>query len=151
VAIECTGRVQINAPPSRCFAVAADIEGYPDWADEVEKVTVLERGDEGQALRVAMEVYLFRKDFSTTLDFDHGQAPDELSFTLVESRKLRTLTGSYAFVPSGDGSTMAFRLRAEFIKPKAPRIERFAGRKIETAITRDLRRHIERQSRRVAR
>jgi hypothetical protein len=69
----------------------------------------------------------------------------------VESRKLRALTGSYAFTPSGDGTTMTFRLRAEFIKPKAPRIERFAGRKIETAITRDLRRHIERQSRRVAR
>lgn len=151
MAIECAGRIQIDAPPSRCFTVAADIEGYPAWAGEVEKVDVLERGPEGQVLRAALEVYLFHKDFSTTLDFDHGQAPDEFSFTLVESRKLRSLTGSYAFAPADDATLMTFRLRAEFVKPKAARIERFAGRKIETAITRDLRRHIERQSRRVTR
>lgn len=151
MAIECVGRVRIDAPPSRCYAVAADLEGYPAWADEVEKVTVVERGPEGQARRVALEVYLFHKDFSATLDFDHGQAPDQLSFTLVESRKLRSMSGSYNFVPADDGTMMTFRLAAEFVKPKAPRIERFAGRKIETAITRDLRRHIERQTRRVAR
>lgn len=151
VGIECVARVRIEAPRSRCYAIAADVEGYPAWAGEVEKVTVVERGPDGQARRVALEVYLFQKDFSTTLDFDYGQAPDQVSFTLVESRKLRSMTGSYTFVPAEDGTLMTFRLNAEFVKPKAARIERFASRKVETAITRDLRRYIERQTRRVAR
>ena len=39
---------------------------------------------------------------------------------------------------------MRYSLRMVLVKPKADRIERMVSRKIDTALSRDLRRHIER-------
>jgi hypothetical protein len=71
-----------------------------------------------------------------------------VTLSLVESRKLRTVDGTLAFTPTGGGGTlMAFTITANLVKPKAERIERLFARRIETMLSRDLRRHIERSNR----
>jgi hypothetical protein len=87
---------------------------------------------------------LFGKEFDATLDFHHDEAPGELRFTLVEARKLASLDGSFRFGPDPAGALMRYQLRMVLVKPKAARIERMVARKIDTALSRDLRRHIER-------
>ena len=144
MAIECVGDAGIEAPPAACFAATADLERWTEWARDLERVDVLDRTEGGRPSRVRVVADLFGKEFDATVDFHHDKAPDELSFTLVEARKLATLEGSFRFEPGSRGTRMAYRLHMVLVKPKAARIERMVSRKIDTALSRDLRRHIER-------
>jgi len=143
MAVECAGEVGIEAAPAVCFAAAADLERWTEWARDLERVDVLERSADGRPSRARMVADLFGKEFDATVAFDH-QAPGELRFRLVEARKLASLDGSFRFEPGPDGTTMSYRLHMVLVKPKAARIERMVARKIDTALSRDLRRHIER-------
>ena len=144
MAVECIGDVGIDAPPAVCFGAAAAIERWTEWARDLDRVEVLERGDHGRPEEARMVADLFGKEFDATVDFDHAKAPEELAFSLVEARKLAQLEGTFRFEPVSDGTRMSFRLLMVLVKPKAARIERMVARKIDTALSRDLRRHIER-------
>ena len=144
MAVECIGEVGVEASPGVCFATVADLERWTDWARDLERVDVLERGAGGRPERVRMVADLFGKEFDATVDFDHAKAPEELAFSLVEARKLAQLEGTFRFEPASGGTRMSFRLLMVLVKPKAARIERMVSRKIDTALSRDLRRHIER-------
>ena len=144
MAVECAGDVGIDAPPGACFTLAADLEGWTEWARDLERVEVLARGDDGRPVRARMVADLFGKEFDATVDFHHDKAPDELRFSLVEARKLAGLEGAFRFEAASGGTRMSYRLRMVLVKPKAARIERMVSRKIDTALSRDLRRHIER-------
>jgi Polyketide cyclase / dehydrase and lipid transport len=146
VAVECTGDVGIEAPPATCFSAAADLERWTEWARDLERVEVLERRADGRPARARMVADLFGKEFDAVVDFHHDNAPDELRFTLVEARKLAALDGSFRFDADRGGTRMSYTLRMVLVKPKAARIERMVSRKIDTALSRDLRRHIERTS-----
>jgi uncharacterized membrane protein len=148
MAVECVGDVGIEASRAACFSVTADLERWTEWARDLERVEVLDRGADGRPSRVRMVADLFGKEFDATVDFHHDKAPDELSFSLVEARKLATLEGSFRFEAGSGGTRMSYRLRMVLVKPKAARIERMVARKIDTALSRDLRRHIERDGRR---
>lgn len=144
MAVECEGDVGVEAAPGASFSAAADLERWPDWARDLERVEVLERGPDGRPVRARMVADLFGKEFDAVIAFDYDKAPDELGFGLVEARKLAELDGSFRFEPDPGGTRMHYRLRMVLVKPKAARIERMVSRKIETALSRDLRRHIER-------
>jgi len=146
MAVECVGDVGIEAAPAVCFSAAADLERWTEWARDLERVDVLERAGDGRPSRARMVADLFGKEFDATVDFHHDQAPDELRFTLVEARKLAVLEGAFRFEPESGGTRMRYRLRMVLVKPKAARIERMVSRKIDTALSRDLRRHIERNA-----
>lgn len=144
MAIECVGDVGLEAAPGVCLAAVADVERWPEWARDLERVDVLDRTDGGRPARARMVADLFGKEFDATVDFHHDKAPDELHFSLVEARKLADLVGSFRFEPESGGTRMTYRLHMVLVKPKAARIERMVSRKIDTAFSRDLRRHIER-------
>jgi ribosome-associated toxin RatA of RatAB toxin-antitoxin module len=148
MAVECGGDVGIEASPAACFSATADLERWPEWARDLERVDVLERDPSGRPAQVRMVADLFGKEFDATVDFHHATSPDELSFSLVEARKLAILEGSFRFEAGSGGTRLSYRLRMVLVKPKAARIERMVSRKIDTALSRDLRRHIERDHRR---
>ena len=134
----------IDAPPAVCFSAAADLEQWTEWARDLERVEVLDRHPDGRPARARVIADLFGKEFDAIVDLHHDKAPDELRFSLVEARKLAALEGAFRFEPASGGTRMSYRLRMVLVKPKAARIERMVSRKIDTAFSRDLRRHIER-------
>jgi uncharacterized membrane protein len=140
--------MEISVTPELCFARTADIENWPEWARDLETVTVLERDGYGRPSRANLVADLFGKEFDATVDFDFDKAPGQITFALVEARKLASLEGSFQFEPRSAGTLVNFRVFMTLVKPKADRIERMVSRKVETALSRDLRRHIERTARR---
>lgn len=146
MAIESVGNVEVAAPPPVCFAGAADLERWTEWARDLERVTVLERNGGGRPQRVRMVADLFGEECNATADFSFEKAPAAFTFSLVEAHKLRSLEGELRFQPGPDPAEtlMSFRILMVLVKPKAARIERMVARKIDTALSRDLRRHIER-------
>ena len=148
MAVECDGDFGVEASPAVSFGAVAELERWPEWARDLERVEILSRDGDGRPGRVRMVADLFGKEFDATVDFHYDKAPDELRFSLVEARKLAILEGSFRFEPDSGGTRMSYRLRMVLVKPKAARIERMVARKIDTALSRDLRRHIERDGRR---
>jgi ribosome-associated toxin RatA of RatAB toxin-antitoxin module len=144
MAVECVGDVPIEASPAACFSATADLEHWTEWARDLDRVEVLDRHADGRPARVRVVADLFGKEFDATVDFHHDKAPDELRFSLVEARKLAALEGAFRFEPASGGTRLTYRMRMVLVKPKAARIERMVSRKIDTAFSRDLRRHIER-------
>lgn len=144
MAVECDGDFGVGTSPAICFSAVADVERWPEWASDLERVEILSRDDDGRPGRVRMVADLFGKEFDATVDFQHDRAPGELRFTLVEARKLASLEGSFRFEPAADGTLVGYRFQLVLVKPKAPRIERMVSRKIDTYLSRDLRRHVER-------
>jgi ribosome-associated toxin RatA of RatAB toxin-antitoxin module len=144
VAVECDGDFGVGTAPAVCCSAVADVERWPEWASDLERVEVLSRDDEGRPARVRMVADLFGKEFDATVDFHYDRAPGELRFTLVEARKLASLEGAFGFQPQSSGTRVTYRFGLVLVKPKAPRIERMVSRKVDTYLSRDLRRHIER-------
>ena len=147
MAVECDGDFGVEASPAMTFGAVADLERWPEWARDLERVEILGRDGDGRPGRVRMVADLFGKEFDATVDFHYDQAPGELRFTLVDARKLTSLEGTFRFQPQSEGTLVTYRFGLVLVKPKAPRIERMVSRKIDTAFSRDLRRHIERGNR----
>jgi uncharacterized membrane protein len=145
--VESRAEVVVDAPVEACYAETVDFDHWTDWARDIESVKIVESS--GSRRRVEFGVELVGKDYGATIDFDLAGGPERITLALVESRKLRTVDGTFAFTPTASGGAlMVFTITANLVKPKAERIERLFARRIETMLSRDLRRHIERSSRR---
>lgn len=132
---QATERTVIAAPLERCYEVAADVERYPEWANDVKEATVLERDDQGRPLEVAFRTAAMGRSTNYTLRYDYDQAPNRLAWRLVSGDLTRVLDGSYEFSPHPDdpGSTeVAYTLTVDLVVP----LPGFVKRRAETKILR---------------
>ena len=147
MAIDVTCEATIRAAPPECLAVAADAARWKEWARDLEEVAVIAPFEGDSPLRVEIVIEILGVEKRATIDLVRDLAANALSFVLVESPSLREFTGGVRFVSEGSRTRMAADVHAVLIRQYAPRIERMAGRKIETALTRDFLRHVERAHR----
>jgi ribosome-associated toxin RatA of RatAB toxin-antitoxin module len=95
-----------------CFAVAIDLEAYPEWVESISKVAVEERDDEGRPVRARFEASGVGRRSSYVLAYDLSEAPRRLSWTMVEGDLTRRLEGAYTFEPAMDdeGTDVTYEL-----------------------------------------
>jgi len=105
VADQATEHISVAAPPERCFAVAADLERYPEWAADIKEVEVKERGPERRPLLVAFRAAAFGRSTSYTLAYDYSDAPHQLTWKLTQGDITTKHDGSYIFYPAEGGTT----------------------------------------------
>jgi len=148
VAIALAGTSEVAAPAPSCYAAVADSAGWREWARDLERVEVLERDSGGRARAVEVELEVFGQVYTARVAVSYDDPALAVRFGLIEAASLTELTGEIGFSPSGSEATMAYRISMTLVRTKAPRIERMVSRKIETALVRDLARHIERGHRR---
>jgi hypothetical protein len=144
VAIECVCQAEIKAAPQVCLQTAADVTGWREWARDLERVTVLAPAEGSGPMWVAITIAILGEEKSATIDLVVDPDSDSLTFELVESASVGEFTGGVRFTGSGARSRMDARVYATLLRPRAARIERMASRKIETALTRDFVRYVER-------
>ena len=99
MADQATEHMSVAAPPERCFAVAADLERYPEWAADIKEVEVKERDDQGRPLLVTFRAAAFGRSTSYTLAYDYSDAPHTLAWKLTQGDITTKLDGSYVFDP----------------------------------------------------
>jgi len=110
--LEASWTVEIAAPRERCYEVAADIEGAPEWQGTLETVEVLERDDDGRAVRVDTTSDASIKKVHSRLRFSY-QPPAGITWE-QEKGDTKSLTGSWDFEEAGDGRTRAtYGLRSD--------------------------------------
>jgi hypothetical protein len=143
VAIECVCQADIKASAATCLQVATDAARWREWARDLDRVEILSP----DPMRVAITISILGEEKSAVIDLHTDPDNNAMTFTLVESESVSDFTGGVRFSGNGSRTRMDADVHATLIRPRAARIERMASRKIETALTRDFLRHVERNSR----
>jgi ribosome-associated toxin RatA of RatAB toxin-antitoxin module len=108
----------IAASPERVWAIAADVERYPDWAKDVKDVVVRARDGEGRPTEVEFRASALGRSTHYTLGYDYSEAPSVLAWSLIRGDIMRTIDGAYHFSPTPDGGTeVRYDLTIELVVP----------------------------------
>jgi ribosome-associated toxin RatA of RatAB toxin-antitoxin module len=125
-----TQSIDIEANAQTVMAVIRDLPAYPDWAQAVKSVEVLETGADGhpRRARFKLDQAVIKDEYELVYEW----APDDLSvrWHLVSSQIQKAQDGSYVLQPRGDRTTVTYTLTAE---PSIPMIG-LLKRKIEKVI-----------------
>jgi len=103
--IEGSRTVEIDAPIQRCFDIAADIEGAPEWQGSLKDVEVLDKYADGRAEVVETESDAKVKTVKATLRFSYVE-PTEIRWE-QEKGDTKSLLGWWELEDLGGGRTRA--------------------------------------------
>lgn len=97
--------VEIDAPVERCFEIAANIEGAPEWQGSLQDVEVLERDADRRASLVETKSDAKVKSVRALLRFSYDQ-PTRIEW-LQEKGDTKSLKGWWELEDLGGGRTRA--------------------------------------------
>jgi len=115
-------QIRIDAPPDAVYAVARDNERFPDFMPDVQRITVLERSEDGS--RQLVEWVGLIPAFKLTVKWTEEDLWDDVERT-CRFRQVKgdfnEYGGLWRFVPDGDGcrfeSEMTYELEIPTIGP----------------------------------
>lgn len=142
--MEGTVRTAVStATPEQLFAVAADLASYPEWAEGVKGVEILETDAEGRATSARFDVEAMVRRISYVLDYTYD-APHGMTWRAKPGDDIEEMEGSYTFTEAEDGGTEVVYALAVTPAFKVPGFLRSqAERHIVTTALRSLRRRAE--------
>ena len=144
MADQATEKISVAAPPEHCFAVAADLERYPEWAADIKEGEIKERDDQGRPLLVTFRAAAFGRSTSYTLAYDYVDVPHVLAWKLTQGDITTKLDGSYIFDPAeGGGTNVTYHLEAELRVPIPGFIKMRATSRIMATAMRELKARVE--------
>ena len=103
--IDGSASTEIEAPIDAVYAVAADVEGSPQWQPEIEVAECTERDDQGNQALVHMETDTKVRRLSSEIRFSYEE-PNRVSW-VQEEGDLKAVEGSWELEDLGDGRTRA--------------------------------------------
>lgn len=103
--VEGERSVEIDAPIDRCFEIAADIEGAPEWQGSLKDVDVLERDGDGRPELVETASDAKVKTVKARLRFSYDP-PDGITW-VQEKGETKSLRGWWTFEELGEDRTRA--------------------------------------------
>lgn len=138
-------RIEIDASPERCFAVALDFERYPEWATDVKEATVLVSDDDGRGGDVAYRVAAMGRSTSYTLRYSYGSNPLRMSWRLIQGDVMERIDGEYEFVPLNDGTgcEVSYYVSVDMLVPLPGFVKRRAEAKLLHTALDDLKLRVE--------
>jgi len=144
VAERATERMVVAATPEQCFAVASDIERYPQWAADIKQVVIDGRDGEGRPAAATFRAGAFGRSTSYTLSYDYGDAPRTLAWKQTAGDLTSKLDGDYRFEASGNGTTeVTYTLEVELRVPLPGFIKRRAQSRIMHTALEELKARVE--------
>ncbi|RKN06143.1 SRPBCC family protein [Streptomyces radicis] len=123
--------ITIEAKPADVMAVIADFGRYPEWTGEVKEAEVLSTGADGRAeqVRLLLDAGAIKDEHTLAYTWN---GEHEVSWSLVKSRMLRALDGSYLLAPAADGAhtEVTYQLTVDVKIPMLGTIKRKAEKVI---------------------
>ncbi|RBM19807.1 SRPBCC family protein [Streptomyces sp. PT12] len=123
--------ITIEAKPADVMAVIADFGRYPEWTGEVKEAEVLSTGADGRAeqVRLLLDAGAIKDEHTLAYTWN---GEHEVSWSLVKSRMLRALDGSYLLAPVADGAhtEVTYQLTVDVKMPMLGTIKRKAEKVI---------------------
>jgi len=97
--------IVIDAPLAEVQAALFDIATYPEWLTSIKKADVLERDDQGRAIKAKLAIDAGMMKDRVTLDYDWSAAPASLSFSMDQADLLTQMDGTYFIKAIDEDST----------------------------------------------
>ena len=86
--------INITAPMERVYAIALDVEKYPEWAKDVKEATVRARDDQGRPSEVEFRASALGRSTHYTLSYDYSEAPKVLGWKMLRGDIMRSIDGA---------------------------------------------------------
>ena len=123
--------INISAPMERVYAIALDVEKYPEWAKDVKEATVRSRDDQGRPSEVEFRASALGRSTHYTLAYDYSEAPKVLGWKMLRGDIMRSIDGAYTFSEAADGSVeVRYDLAIELVVPLPGFVKRRAEQRI---------------------
>lgn len=139
--------ITIAAEPGAVLDVIADFEAYPDWAEQVKRVSILTEDGDGWADQVEYELDAGALKDTYVLSYDwDGIAEDGsgvASWHLVRAGVLKALDGSYTLTPTADGTQVDYSLAVDVKIPMIGMLKRKAEKLIIDTALKELKKRVE--------
>ena len=120
------------------FAVAVDLEDYPEWVADLKSVAVTERDDDGTAARGHVPRGGVRPVLHLLAALRLHRAPKLLSWVMVEGDLTSKLDGSYRFEATEGGTLVTYQLEVELRVPIPGFVKQRAAQRIQGTALREL-------------
>jgi ribosome-associated toxin RatA of RatAB toxin-antitoxin module len=105
MAISGQRSTEIGASPEAVFAIASDLERYPEWQDFLQRVTVRERDADGRATLVEADADAKVTALRLVLRATRSE-PTRVAWR-SEGGDVKSIRGAFDIAPAGDGRTRA--------------------------------------------
>jgi len=138
-----TSSISIDADPDRVMAVIADFPAYPEWANQVKTVEVLETGAEGRAERVRFTMDAGPIKDSYTLDYTWAPDGRSVRWRLVKGQIQKAQDGAYELTGGPGGTTVTYSLAVDLTIPMIGMLRRKAEKVIIDTALKGLKRRVE--------
>jgi ribosome-associated toxin RatA of RatAB toxin-antitoxin module len=144
MAEQTTSSIIIDATPAQVMEVIADFPAYPEWAQGMKKVEVVEEGPGGRAHTVHFELEAAPIKDTYTLAYD-WQGDSAVRWDLVEGKMLKAMQGAYELRTSGagDGTEVTYRLAVDLSIPMIGMLRRKAEKVIIDTALKGLKKRVE--------
>ncbi len=127
--------ISIAASPERVWAIAADVERYPDWVRDVKDVVVRSRDEQQRPSEVEFRASALGRSTHYTLSYDYSQAPEVLAWKMVKGDIQRSIEGAYHMTPNAEGGTdVRYDLAIELAAPLPGFVKRRAEVRILNSV-----------------
>jgi ribosome-associated toxin RatA of RatAB toxin-antitoxin module len=138
-----TSSIDIAAAPEQVMAVIADFAAYPEWADQVKSVEIVEpgSGDRPRRVRFTMDAGPIKDSY--TLDYTWAGDDRSVSWTLVKGQMQRAQDGSYALAEGAGTTTVTYSLAVDLNIPMIGMLRRKAEKVIIDTALKGLKRRVE--------
>lgn len=135
--------ITIAARPEQVMAVIADFAAYPEWAEQVKKVEILDSDGSGRASRVRFTMDAGPIKDSYTLDYTWAHDGLSVRWTLVKGQMQKAQDGSYVLAGGSDGTTVTYSLAVDLNIPMIGMLRRKAEKVIIDTALKGLKRRVE--------
>src|SRR6476619_7929907 len=135
--------ITIGADPERVMAVIADFPAYPQWAEQVKSVEILDTDAAGRPERVRFTMDAGAIKDSYTLDYTWAPDGRSVSWTLVKGQIQKAQDGSYALAGIGGRTTVTYTLAVDLNIPMIGMLRRKAEKVIIDTALKGLKRRVE--------
>jgi len=135
--------IEINATPEQIMAVIADLAAYPDWSDgitSVEVLSVYEEDGRPADARFHLDSGPIRDDYELEYDW---VGDSEVTWKLTKGDMVTAMDGMYKLTPSGDSTTVLYRLAVDVKIPMLGMIKRKAEKVIVDTALKGLKERVE--------
>jgi ribosome-associated toxin RatA of RatAB toxin-antitoxin module len=108
--------VVVEAPLETVYALSRDVERFPEFMEDVEEVTILERTPERQVSRWVGNVKELRRVIRWTEEDFWNDQEHTCVFRQTEG-DFTAYGGTWAFAPEGTGTKVTMTLDYEYVVP----------------------------------
>jgi uncharacterized membrane protein len=137
--------IVIDAAPEQVAAVICDFPSYPEWAQAMKRVEVLEEYEDGYAsqVRFSLDAGVLADEY--TLQYEYAEDISRIEWRLVAPTAVqRVQTGSYDIDGNDDGtSTVTYTLEVDLAVGMFGMFRKKAEKMIMDAALKQLKRRVE--------